>query len=155
MRSNDSVSGYTIHETENFVVIATMESENVKTGNMIQVWILNRQSSPVESVRNGSDSNVCFECPHRGNGFQKRTCYVNVAQGPNAVWRAYQNGKYPHLRIEDYSDVFSGRRIRFGSYGDPVLIPIEKIRAMAQASDGWTGYTHQWSKSEFQRIART
>jgi hypothetical protein len=150
MRSKGSVpKGFILHETKDFVVIATTKSANVKTGNMVQIWILNRDSSPVASVFNGSDANVCFDCPHRGENGKGRTCYVNVAQGPNAVWRSYRNGNYPYLPIDEYSAVFAGRRIRFGAYGEPVLIPIEIVRAIAEVSEGWTGYTHQWRKPEF------
>src|SRR5258708_7521810 len=112
MRPKSSVpKGFILHETKDFVVIATTKSLNVKTGNMVQIWILNRDASPVASVFNGSDANVCFDCPHRGENGKGRTCYVNVAQGPNAVWRSYRNGNYPYLPIEQYPAVFSGRTI--------------------------------------------
>src|SRR5262249_30762230 len=138
-----------------FAVIATLHSENVKTGNMIQIWILNRAASPVESVRNGGDINVCFDCPHRGaNGFQDRTCYVNVAQGPNAVWGSYRNGKYPYLPMQQYGRVFSGRSVRFGAYGEPILIPLAIVRAIVTVANGHTGYTHQWRKSEYRAYRR-
>jgi hypothetical protein len=143
--------GYTLFENDSYVVIATMNSTNEKTGNMVQIWILNRSESPVDSVKSGSDETVCMDCVHRGtNGFSDRTCYVNVAQGPNAVWRAYRAGKYPVLAMADYSSVFSGRAVRFGAYGEPILIPLEMVAAIAQVSSGWTGYTHQWRKTEYQ-----
>ena len=144
-------SGYILHETEQVAVIATLESENVKTGNMIQVWILNRAESPVASVKSGNDRLICGDCPHRGlNGFKDRTCYVNVARGPNAVWRAYRKGSYRFLPKSEYAAVFTNRAVRFGAYGDPVLIPLSIMRAIASLADGHTGYTHQWRKSEYQ-----
>ena len=144
-------SGYILHETELVAIIATMESENSKTGNMIQVWVLNRGESPVESVKSGSDRNVCFDCPARGvQGFIDRYCYVNVAQGPNAVWRAYRAGSYSKLARAEYAAIFSGRAVRFGAYGDPVLIPLAIVRAIAAVANGHTGYTHQWRKPEYQ-----
>jgi hypothetical protein len=128
-----------------------MESENVKTGNMVQVWILNRNESPVESVKSGNDANVCFDCVHRGtDGFKDRSCYVNVAQGPSAVWRAYQKGKYRLLERAEYARVFGARAVRFGAYGEPVLIPVDILRAIAEVATGHTGYTHQWRRAEFQ-----
>src|SRR5215831_14936600 len=104
--------GYTLFEDADYVVIATLRSENVKTGDMIQLWILPRNESPVDAVRNGHDSVVCFDCKHRGDGFQGRVCYVNVAQGPNSVWRAYRKGSYPMLDTAEYVRVFSGRKVR-------------------------------------------
>jgi hypothetical protein len=58
-----------------------LNPENRKTGNMIQVWILCANESPVAAVKSGSDGIVCGDCKHRGNGFSDRTCYVNVGQG--------------------------------------------------------------------------
>lgn len=144
-------SGYILHETELVAIIATLESENAKTGNMIQIWILNREYSPIESVKNGTDANVCFNCAHRGKqGFSDRTCYVNVAQGPNAVWRAYVAGNYRKLARAEYALVFANRSVRFGAYGDPVLIPLSILRSIAAIANGHTGYTHQWRKPEYQ-----
>ena len=112
-------TGYLLHETDTYAVIATLESENRKTGNRIQVWILPRHESPVDAVRNVHDAIVCFDCPHRGNGFQDRSCYVNVGQGPRSVWRAYRDGKYPMLAISDYARVFAGRAVRSGHTANP------------------------------------
>lgn len=153
MKSKKSLAkptGYVLYESQDVVVIATLESENVKTGNMIQIWILYRHVSPVDAVREGLDSVICMDCKHRGNGFAHRVCYVNVAQGPNSVWDSYQAGKYPKLRKRDYPNVFGGREVRFGAYGDPVLIPLNIIRAIVRACDGWTGYSHQWDKAQYQ-----
>ena len=36
--------------------------------------------------------------------------------------------------------------IRFGTYGEPSLIPIELVKKIVGVSKTWTGYTHQWSK---------
>lgn len=150
MRSTTTVAkGYVLHETNDIAVIATTRSMNRKTGDMIQVWILNRHESPIASVKSGTDSNICFDCPHRGNGFKERTCYVNVGQGPNSVWRAYRAGRYPHLPLAEYARVFGSRKVRLGAYGDPVLIPLAMIDAVTRASEGWTGYTHQWRRPEF------
>jgi hypothetical protein len=143
-------TGYVLFEASEFVVIATLESENEKTGNMIQIWILNRHVSPVEAVKTGLDASVCIDCVHRGTaGFADRTCYVNVAQGPGSVWRAYRAGKYPVLSLDEYAGVFSGRKVRFGAYGEPVLIPVEIVSAISGLAKGHTGYTHQWRKAQY------
>lgn len=59
-------NGYILVETADKVVIATgfeRSSENPKTGNMIQVWILARHVSPSDAVRTGLDAIVCGDCP--------------------------------------------------------------------------------------------
>ena len=145
MTTNKRPSGYLLHETATYVVIATMESENPKTGNMVQVWILPREVNPVTAVKTGEDDIVCFDCKHRGANGIGRTCYVLVHNAPNGIWKAYNRGRYPKLAIEDFKYTFRGRKIRFGAYGEPVLIPIDIFRELANVSDGWTGYTHQWA----------
>jgi hypothetical protein len=142
-------NGYLLHETEAYAVIATLESENEKTGNMIQIWILVRGEKPTLALRNGKNHIVCLDCKHQGTDSQKRTCYVNLGQGPRAVWEAYSEGKYPYLPIARYSEVFANRAVRFGAYGEPVLIPLPIVRAIVAVSNGHTGYTHQWRKPEF------
>jgi hypothetical protein len=147
--SAGSPNGYLLHSDSDIVVIATLESENRKTGNMIQIWILCANENPVTAVKTGHDGIVCGDCKHRGNGFKDRTCYVNVGQGPNSVYCAYISGAYPYLPKSRYAEVFYGRKVRFGAYGDPVLIPLEVLRWVAFYSDGWTGYTHQWRNEKY------
>jgi hypothetical protein len=45
-------------------------------------------------------------------------------------------------------EIAQGKFIRFGTYGEPSLHPIEMIEAMVDVADNWTGYTHQWKRSE-------
>src|SRR5215471_15345831 len=83
------------------VAIATgldRPSTNPKTGTMIQTYILAREQTPLEALRSGSDRSVCGDCPFSSlaNG-GIATCYVNVAQGPQSVYRAYLRGAYPQL----------------------------------------------------------
>lgn len=134
--------GYVIWESSPRVAIAVLNSENHKTGNMIQVYILDSTQHPVEAVKNGTDNVICGDCPLRsGNG-----CYVIVSQGPATVWKQYHAGKYPVFNREDSNHVnaFRGRSIRWGSYGDPVYIPFDVIAYFNALADNWTGYTHQW-----------
>ena len=145
-------NGYLLHETEDIVVIATgfrRKSDNPKTGDMIQIWILARDVNPVEAIKIGADEKVCFDCKHRGVAGKQRTCYVRIANAPLGVWRAYTRGMYRRLELADYERAFAGRKVRFGAYGDPVLIPADMVAAIAGASSGWTGYTHQWRNEAY------
>ena len=129
--NNIKPSGYLLHKgTVNgspFVVIATFRSGNVKTGNMVQVWILLEDHHPVQGVASGLDaSTICRGCPFAsGNG-----CYVNVGQAPRSIWSAYHRGNYPVLERADYGKVFQGRKVRFGAYGNPTLIPLTIVEAI-------------------------
>jgi hypothetical protein len=112
-------------------------SHNEKTGGMIQTYFFVKETNPADAVSKGIDSKVCFDCPFAGG----QGCYVAIGKAPMGMYRKWKRGGYQHLI--DLSLV-SGRKFRFGSYGEPILLPIEIVRAIAQASDGWTAYTHQW-----------
>jgi hypothetical protein len=145
------VNGFILHEDRDRVIIATgfeTASDNRKTGPMIQIWILVKAVDPVEAIKQGLDRLICGSCVHRGDGHGKdRSCYVNVGQAPLGIWRAWQAGNYPLLRS---LEVFTGRRVRFGAYGDPTHLPLSLALAIAGVSSGWTGYTHQWRKPSLQ-----
>ena len=66
-----------------------------------------------------------------------------------AIWDAYQRGIYPRLDADEYAKVFGDRKVRFGAYGEPVLIPLAIVERIAAVAKGWTGYTHQWRKAEY------
>jgi hypothetical protein len=141
-------TGYILHRgtvnEEPFVVIATLETDNRKTGNMVQIWFLLEGINPVEAVARGIDAEtICRGCPFAaGNG-----CYVNVGQAPLGIWKAFHRGSYPELFPAGYAGVFSGRKIRFGAYGNPSLMPLSMVKAIAKESSGWTGYFHDWREN--------
>lgn len=129
----------------NCVAILTMDSKNRKTGNMAQVWILRDDINPVDAVADGSDVSICGNCSHRKNFFtKKRTCYVNVGQGPNSVWKAYKRGAYQEDVKWTDKDLFKDKMIRWGAYGDPAILSPTIVEILNYHAKGWTGYTHQW-----------
>jgi hypothetical protein len=143
--------GYVIQESTSpidgskIVVILTMGSSNRKTGNMCQVWILRADVNPVQAVNTGEDYSICGNCPHRKQADGSRSCYVNVGQAPNSVWKTYQAGKYERdLHVLGAREAVAGRKIRFGAYGDPALIKPLIFRILTNAAAGHTAYTHQW-----------
>ena len=144
-------NGYVIHDDQHRVVIATgfsTPSDNRKTGDMVQIWILCKAEDPVTAIRTGLDRLICGNCVHRGDGHGKeRSCYVNVGQAPLGIYRAWKAGRYPTLQ---FMDIFAGRKVRFGAYGDPTHLPLSLALAIAGVSSGWTGYTHQWRKPSLQ-----
>jgi hypothetical protein len=151
--------GVSSYDGSPYVVIMPLRnSKNKKTGSMLQTYILRADMHPVQAVREEQDGSICFNCPMRGRlGFPKRTkanakrnkrwraCYVNVGQGPAMVYGAFQRGRYVEYVSDLHDQFIRGRRIRFGTYGEPVLIPLPLVVHLASISNGWTGYTHQWS----------
>ena len=136
------------------VAILTLDSDNRKTGNMCQVWIMLRDINPVEAIETGDDYAICGNCIHRKNNVTKRrSCYVNVGQSPNSIWKAYKRGRYPDAldNIDAVSKMLKGRSIRWGAYGDPALIPFPIFETFNEMAVTHTGYTHQW-KEKFSQI---
>lgn len=142
---------------EPIVVIATLSSANVKTGNMVQTWILHRDESPIEAINTGSDESVCGSCPLRGiveeGRNRSRGCYVTVRNAPYQVWTSYKAGKYPQLDSvrSELAGLLCGRSLRLGSYGDPAAVPKSAWNwMMKHCTGGRSGYTHQWRDPRFQ-----
>jgi hypothetical protein len=135
------------------VVAITKKSSNVKTGDMVQTYILaDNGKSPVETVKALEDASICGDCKHRrGTG---GACYVNLGQGPRAVADGVVRGIYPHIRdseeFADLSDLGKDRIIRLGTYGDPAAVPEYVWWSLLVHAKTWTGYTHQWKDDRFQ-----
>ena len=132
------------------VVIATgfaYASDNVKTGNLIQTWILRADVSPLLAIRSGEDVSICGDCGDRGREVDgvtvDRACYVNVSQAPSSVWSTWRQGRYPTAWN---ASTFAGRAVRLGSYGDPAAVPFHVWAQVLQHAAKHTGYTHQWAR---------
>lgn len=134
------------------VAIAIGQSGNTKTGNMVQTYIIREDISPLEASKNGEDYSICGNCPHRGVATndpkrkiaERRSCYVNLGQGPLIVYKALQRGVYAsvtgHAAI---AALGKGRMVRLGTYGDPAAVPSYIWESLISEAKGHTAYTHQ------------
>jgi hypothetical protein len=145
-----------------YVAIMVLESENSKTGNMCQVYILRPDVHPLEAIASGDDRTICGDCPHRRRQIWDakrkrfkwvRSCYVNVGKSVAGVWRAFTRGSYPEYDAALHARYLRGRRIRWGAYGDPAILNESVVRDRTAIADGHTGYTHQW-RHEFAQWCR-
>jgi hypothetical protein len=149
------------------VVIATgfhRRSQNPKTGDMLQTWILRRDINPFAAIHSGADGSICGACPLRGviersrgkhrTINRRRACYVSVHQAPLAVYQAYKRGRYELFAKSRHLDLFRGRMLRIGSYGDPCAAPYVIWSQLAKVANGRTGYSHQWRVGRFWRFRR-
>ena len=128
--------------------IAVLESANVKTGNMVQTYILRADMAPLAAIASGDDASICGDCAHRGDksAGRARTCYVDVAKSVQSVFSAWVRGAYPSVAPSDGARIVAGRVVRIGSYGDPAAIPARHWKTLIRRADGHTGYTHQWRR---------
>jgi hypothetical protein len=135
------------------IVTGTLRpSQNKKTNDMLQLWILPESSKPSDAISNGDDVSVCGACVHRpikiAEAKAKATtqaeidaiaapCYVEAGKAPNGVWKA----SYP-----DHGEAKRKPPIRFGAWGEPTAIPVDIIAGYTE--DGHTGYTHRWRECD-------
>ena len=140
--------GKSLINNKKIVVIVTglnAKTLNEKTGDMIQTWILYDGLEPHKAFKiREYGSSVCGDCPHAG--YNNNSCYVKWFHAPLNVYRAYKNNRYDYFN-GDY-EIFRNKSIRFGSCGDPSLIPLYMVKKMIDVCKNHTGYTHQW-KNEF------
>lgn len=143
------VNGYVLFEGpskidgSNIVGIITLKTSNAKTGQMAQLWILNADLNPVQASKEGKDSSVCGECKLRRS--LGGACYVNLGQGPLAVYNSYKKGNYP--KLDNYT-ALKGYKIRFGAYGDPFALPSDILDKLSNVAVNNTSYSHQWRQGD-------
>jgi hypothetical protein len=104
------------------------------------------------------DKEVCLDCPFAmNNGAKLGDCYthkMNQYMGFLSQLRSIKRefGDYESIpplnwrHKENIIEMATQKYVRFGSYGEPSLIPIEVVRSIVMVASNWTGYTHQWQK---------
>lgn len=156
------------------VGIATYGTSNAKTGDLVQTWILRSDVHPILAINTGADESICGSCPLRGRIADAsertkpgkydnltdtvnkgRSCYVLVQNAPLQIYSGYKRGLYPHLSFEAQT-LLEGKGLRYGSYGDPVAIPMKYWDRLARYCTGKAepGYTHQWKNKKFSRWSK-
>ena len=130
------------------VAIATDNSDNAKTGKMLQTWIIRSDMDPISASRTGADASICGDCVHRGwahneptGQAKKRSCYVTLVLAPLQVWKGFRRGIY--LPAVDLRAIGRDRLVRIGSYGDGAAVPQQIWDELCAEARGWTAYTHQ------------
>lgn len=97
------------------------------------------------------DGSNCLDCPFSGNQ-GKGGCYTHKFNQYVGFLSMLRTIKPMHLTPLDYektmaiNDMCYDTYVRFGTYGEPSLLPISLVKDMADMSSSYTGYTHQWSK---------
>lgn len=141
--------GNSLIDGKPIVVVATTSSRNVKTGSMVQTWILRDDIDPISAVQSGGDYSICGSCPLRGEAcgdhVKGRLCYVKFWQAPNQIWKAYKRGSYPVVTRSEACRLVQDKALRIGSYGEPTAVPFRVWSRLATAADSYTGYSHRWA----------
>jgi len=109
-----------LYQNENHALIGVFNSNNRKTGAMVQTWIMNK-----DSLEGGG----CTDCT------SLELCYV--FQGKKSIQKKLARGGYIDVDIN-----LSKKRVRVGSYGDPTVFPLSVWQDLGIKKH--TGYTHFW-----------
>lgn len=101
------------------------------------------------------DGAVCMDCPFAvSNGAKLSACYTHKMMQYSgflsmlrSIGKGMQFDDVPEYSIAigaQITELCYGRYVRFGTYGEPSLMPIALVGCMVAVSKSWTGYTHQW-----------
>ena len=153
----------TLYTTKNYfgqecVVDVQYGSANTKTGNGVQIWIM-----PLSWITNGKDEMVddrasCMDCIH--SKLKNGSCYVRKGFAEYGLKSKVNSLHKKHLLGDIiYKDVMElvslegskikGKFVRFGAYGEPVLLGPTVTEEIVQLAANFTGYTHQWHIPHF------
>lgn len=125
---------------QDIVVLTTEKSKNKKTGNMLQVFFLLKDTDPNQAFKaaRGQEvaeaQTVCGGCQHLADG----TCYVLWHQAPLSTWRRYKRGGHNGERYN------TSLPVRLGAAGNPNAAPYEVSFGLVKNAPSHTGYTHQF-----------
>lgn len=144
-------------------VLQTKPSTNSKLGFGYIVTTYHFDISQVIGVDLSLDNGSCFDCPFsfNMNGGKSGGCYTHkglMRAGLLSMLKRLNKLYMTTDRIKEYnkdhlnayvsaSKVFNPILTRFGSYGEPVLLPLYVIGKLKRLSDKSVGYTHQWTKA--------
>lgn len=154
--------GPSLLDGKEIVAVATVSSRNIKTGAMVQTWIIRADIDPLTANRTGEDFSICGTCPLKGIAAPDKTsgtaldraCYVQIGQAPLGVYRGLGRGIYPVCA--DLAALGEGQAVRLGSYGDPAAVPAYVWEQLTSKARTWTGYSHQkatsGAKPDFSRL---
>lgn len=101
------------------------------------------------------DGKVCMDCPFAvSNGAKLSACYTHKMMQYSGFLSSLRSirmdwDEIPTLSLAMVSNIIEmcqHRFVRFGTYGEPSLLPIELVDQICKVAKNWTGYTHQWSK---------
>jgi hypothetical protein len=97
MKSGIIYKGPSLLDGKPIVVIATYSKRNIKTGVVVQTYILVDGINPLEASKTGADFSICGTCAMRGEvttdpnrkQAKNRRCYVNLGQGVLIVFTSH------------------------------------------------------------------
>ena len=155
-RMNDTLTVFTLGKTANAKIALPTEK-------IVQTYHYSREQFEIAQNKTsmkeffGADAKVCMDCPFAvSNGAKLTACYthkMNQYSGFLSSLRSIGSltewNDIPMLNDDIIADIIAmceNRYVRFGTYGEPSLLPIAIVESICNVASVWTGYTHQWRK---------
>lgn len=120
--------------------------------------IANGTNDGMKTFFSNADSN-CLDCPFNEFGkcyTHKFNQYVGFVSMLKSIAKKYPTFEsiptWDASMLDIATSMAQGTYVRFGTYGEPSLHPIEVIEGMTNVCENWTGYTHQWNKTNLSKF---
>jgi hypothetical protein len=132
-----------------------------KKRKIVQTYTFSRKQ--YELIQSGADKSPklffsiadtnCLDCPYNEYGkcythkFNQYVGFVSMLKSIAKKYGEFDNiPKYNEDILFHAANMSKKTYVRFGTYGEPSLHPMELIKHMVQLCDNYTGYTHQYKK---------
>jgi hypothetical protein len=149
-------------DEKNVFVISKSKTSNKKISDgkpLVQTYTFSRDQYKLATTSKGFgmkkffalDGSNCMDCKFSGNQ-GSGGCYThkfNQYVGFLSMLRSIkieQLTPITNSKVVEIVDLSRDTYVRFGTYGEPSLFPLELIEEMTDVASNWTGYTHQHDK---------
>jgi hypothetical protein len=158
-RTADVITIITIGKTTN-KKIADSKETIVQTSHFSREQFEIAQSKTSMKEFFSADGKVCMDCPFAvSNGAKLSACYthkmmqysgfLSTLRSTAKVYPTFES--IPTLSMDLYNIILTiseGKFVRFGTYGEPTLLPIGLVADICKVAKNYTGYTHQWKRDD-------
>ena len=149
-------------DEKNVFVVSKSKTSNKKISDgkpLVQTYTFSKEQYHLATTSKGFgmkkffalDKSNCMDCKFSGNQ-GKGGCYThkfNQYVGFLSMLRSIKQEQLTRLttqKIDAITEMCADTYVRFGTYGEPSLIPLPIVNAMTFKASNWTGYTHQHDK---------
>ena len=149
-------------DKKNIFVISKSKTSNKKISDgkpLVQTYTFSREQYHLATTSKGFgmkkffalDKSNCMDCKFSGNQGDGG-CYThkfNQYVGFLSMLRSIKLEQLTPITISKVDEIVELSRdtyVRFGTYGEPSLMPLSMVKRMSDVASNWTGYTHQHDK---------
>ena len=149
-------------DEKNIFVVSKSKTSNKKISDgkpLVQTYTFSREQYNLATTSKGFgmkkffalDESNCMDCKFSGNQGDGG-CYTHKFNQYVGFLSMLRSIKIEQLTAITVSKVIAiielckDTYVRFGTYGEPSLMPLAMVKSMADVASNWTGYTHQHDK---------